>query len=331
MRIAVVGAGSIGCYLGGRLQAAGHNVVLIGRERLVRDIAEHGLALSDHLGWSAELSSQDCRVTTGIGAVEGADLVLVTVKSADTGAVADRLDGRIGANALVVSLQNGVRNAQELANRLGAQAVAAGMVPFNVARVGPTHFRQTTQGKLAVGEQARAVAAAFQGAGLPTDVCADMAAVQWGKLVLNLNNAVNGLSGLPLKEELGLRDFRRVLAAAQDEALRLLRRAGQPVASPLAAPLRLLPFAIRSPDAVFTRIAKQMLAIDPAARSSLLDDLVAGKRTEVDFINGEVVALARRLGAEAPVNAALVRLVHEAEGAQQRRWPGHELRAATGT
>ncbi|MBL1375665.1 2-dehydropantoate 2-reductase, partial [Acinetobacter baumannii] len=138
-----------------------------------------------------------------------------------------------------------------------------------------------------------------------------MAAVQWGKLVVNLNNSVNALSGLPLKAELGDRDYRLVLAAAQREALGLLRRAGQPVVSPLAAPLSLMPWVLTMPNPIFTRAARQMVAMDPQARSSMLDDITLGRPTEIDYINGEVVELAKRLGAKAPVNAALVSLIRD--------------------
>ncbi|MBA0044822.1 2-dehydropantoate 2-reductase [Mycobacterium sp. NPDC050853] len=325
MRVAVAGAGSIGCYLGGRLQTAGHDIVYIGRMGLGRAIAEHGLTVSDYLGSSATIPGDDCAFTEDIEAVREADAVLVTVKSAATAGIAESLAGRLRPGALVVSLQNGIRNPAVIAQHVKQHSVIAGMVGFNVAQVGPGHFHQGTWGKLALATGAETVAQALTDSGLPTDTHGDMPAVQWGKLLVNLNNAVNALSGLPLKAELEDRDFRRVLAAAQHEALGLLRRAGQPVVSPLAAPISLMPWVLRTPNPVFTRLARQMITIDPQARSSMFDDITAGRPTEIDYINGEVVGLARGLGRNAPVNATLVDLVREITAGGRGSWLGPEL------
>lgn len=330
MRIAVAGAGSIGCYVGGRLQTAGHHLVYIGRANLGQSIAEHGLALSDYQGWSATIPGPDCVFSEDIDAVREADVVLVTVKSAATASMAESLADRLRPGAVVVSLQNGIRNPAEISRYIKQHNVITGMVGFNVAQVGPAHFHQGTQAKLSISTGADSLAQALTHCGLPTDVHDDMSAVQWGKLVVNLNNAVNALSGLPLKAELGEREYRLVLAAAQREALRLLRRNKQPVVSPLAAPLALIPWVMRTPNSVFTLLARQMVAIDPKARSSMLDDIALGRATEIDYINGEVVALAKKLGTNAPINAALVSLIHEATSSSERKWSGTELRRAIG-
>ncbi|CPZ72072.1 Probable 2-dehydropantoate 2-reductase [Mycobacteroides abscessus] len=219
MRIAVAGAGSIGCYVGGRLQAAEHQVVYIGRPSLGRAIAEHGLRLSDYLGWSAAIPASECAFSEDIDTVRSADIVLVTVKSAATAQMAESLAGRLRPGAVVVSLQNGIRNPAQLSRYIKQHNVITGMVGFNVAQVGAAHFHQGTQGKLSLSTGADSLAGALTHGGLPTTVRDDMAAVQWGKLVVNLNNSVNALSGLPLKAELGDRDYRLVLAAAQREAL----------------------------------------------------------------------------------------------------------------
>lgn len=204
MRIAVAGAGSIGCYVGGRLQAAGHQVVYIGRPSLGRAIAEHGLSLSDYLGWSAAIPASECAFSEDIDTVRSADIVLVTVKSAATAQMAESLAGRLEPGAVVVSLQNGIRNPAQLSRYIKQHNVITGIVGFNVAQVGAAHFHQGTQGKLSLSTGAESLAGALTHGGLLTTVRDDMAAVQWGKLVVNLNNSVNALSGLPLKAELGI-------------------------------------------------------------------------------------------------------------------------------
>lgn len=328
--IAVFGAGSIGCYIGGRLQAAGCQLVFIGRPRLAEALQSHGLALSDYHGWQAHIAPASLSFSTDASALSQADLVLVCVKSADTAAAAQTLAGVLKKDALVISLQNGVHNADALATQLPQHTVLAGMVPFNVAQTEAGHFHQGSEGRLAVQAHPRLAAFrdAFDDAGLSLDEHADMKAVQWAKLLLNLNNAVNALSGLPLKTELEQRDYRQVLAAAQEEAIALLQEKNQPLAKLTPLPPHWIPKLLRVPDAVFRIAAKKMLAIDPLARSSMQDDLNTGRKTEIDVLQGEIVALAKAAGKSACVNAKLQTLIHAAEAGGRRNWSGAELRQA---
>ena len=140
-----------------------------------------------------------------------------------------------------------------------------------------------------------------------------MLGVAWGKLLINLNNAVAALSGRTLLEELSQRDYRRVVAASQREGLRLLKRAGIEPAKVGGVAPGLLPFIIASPDWLFRNVFLAKWKIDTKARSSMNDDLIAGRRTEVDYLNGELVALAERVGLDAPINRRIVELVRLAE------------------
>lgn len=122
-----------------------------------------------------------------------------------------------------------------------------------------------------------------------------------------------------------------VLAALQREALSLLRRAGVRPRRSGRAPPALAPYVLALPDALFFRLARGMITIDPLARSSMWDDLERGRRTEIDYLNGEVVALARSLGAAAPRNEAIVALVKAVEaGAEARSWSAEALAARVG-
>lgn len=330
-KLCIVGAGSIGCYLGGRLLAAGADVTLVGRARIGDELRAHGLTLSDYRGGRWHVGAADVRYVTQPDAAAMADLVLVTVKSAATPSVAEELSRMLHPGAVVISFQNGLSNADVLRAALPQQTVLAGMVPFNVMQPAPGALHQGTGGELEVaGSPALApFADDFQRAGLPLIQRADMASVQWAKLLLNLNNAVNALANVPLKTELSQRAYRRCLALAQTEALRLLARAGIQPAKLTPVPPAWIPRLLATPDAVFARLGGKMLAIDPLARSSMSDDLAAGRATEVDWINGEVVRLAQRLGQRAPVNAQLCALVHAAETAASRpSWLGNDLLAA---
>ncbi|MEV3935931.1 2-dehydropantoate 2-reductase [Glycomyces sp. NPDC049804] len=323
--ICVYGAGSVGCYVGGRLAAGGAEVVFVGRERIAAEVAAHGLTLTDLHG--AELRVGSPRYATA--PVAGADLVLLTVKSAATAEAAEALAPHLEPGTVVVSFQNGLRNAAVLRERLPQARVLAGTVGCNVVHAGPGRFHQGTAGDLGVEDHVAldAFAPDFARAGLPLVRERDLAGVQAAKLLLNLNNAVNALSGLPLKTELSQRDYRRCLVLAQREALAAYRAAGVRPAKSAGLDPRLLPVLLGLPDALFTRAAAKMLAMDPRARSSTWEDLEAGRPTEVDYLNGEIAALAAEHGTAAPVNRRLTDLVHAAERGGRRDWTGAALLA----
>ena len=149
--------------------------------------------------------------------------------------------------------------------------------------------------------------------GLPVREVAEIVPVQRGKLLLNLTNAVNVLSGLPLREMLLDHGWRRVMAAQMREALRVLRRAGLAVQVPAAAPGWLIPWILRLPTPLFSRVAAPMLVVDGQARTSMVGDLEAGRTTEIAFFQGEIVRLGRVQGVATPVNARVAELVRAAE------------------
>ena len=322
--IAVYGAGGIGCYVGGRLAATGTPVTFVGRPRMAAELATNGLRLTDYLG--ADLRVQDVRFETTPSGAAGADLVLVTVKSAATEGAAAELAGVLKPGAVVVSFQNGIRNGELLRSRLTEQVVITGMVPFNVLNRGAGVFHQGTEGALDIQQDAALTPylSAFERAGLPLTQHEDILPVQWAKLLLNLNNPINALSNLPLRDELSQRSYRRCLAAAQAETLEILDAAGIRPAQLLAIPMHRFPTVLRLPDFLFRRLASKVLAVDPLARTSMWEDLEAGRPTEIDYLNGEVVRLARSLGRTAPVNERLVDLIHAAE-TDRRSWSGPEL------
>ncbi len=307
MKIAVFGAGAVGCYIGGQLAAGGAEVTLIGRPRLAPALAR-GLELTDFDG--GRVRTGPLRFAPGAEGAAGADLVRICVKSRDT-ETAVALKASLTPGIPIISLQNGIDNAATLA-RVLEHPVVPGMVAFNVAWQEEDALHRGTGGALHSGPVPDAVKGAFTAAGLPLQIHADMAPVLWAKLMLNLNNAINALSGLPLRAQLEQRDYRRCLALAQEEFLALCHEAGQPLARLSPLPARWIPRVLRLPDPLFRLVAAPMLAIDPLARSSMADDLRTGRAPELDALNGAVARLAERLGRTAPVNARLTALVIEA-------------------
>ncbi|SHM59079.1 2-dehydropantoate 2-reductase [Cryptosporangium aurantiacum] len=327
-RIAVLGAGLIGLYIGGALHAAGADVSLVGRARM-RPYTESTLVLTDLDGGRTEVPAGTLEYSLDPTALSDAGLVLVTVKSADTAAAAEIVAANAPQRPVVLSLQNGVGNLDVLQTLLPGYDVVAGMVPFNVANPEPGRLHRASEGGLMAARTSvlDPWLPVFAAAGLPVTLRADFVPVQWGKLLLNLNNAVNALSGVPLRAELSRRAYRQSLALLVAEALRVLRAAGIQPARVTKVPPHVLPTLLRVPDAVFTRLAGAMLRIDPEARSSMREDLAAGRRTEVDHLNGAVVRLAQRAGVRAPVNQAVVDLIHAAEHGPPPSFTGDELYA----
>lgn len=327
-RIAIYGAGSVGGYLGARLHENAR-ITCIGRRRVIDAWRIHGgLDWSDLQGGHEHVATREVELQVDPFAAAKAHLVLVTVKSSATQTVAKELADVIAPGVPVVSFQNGLHNADILRDALPGHPVLAGMVPFNVLQRVPGDFHQGSGGELMVEahESLAAFLPIFEASGLPLKAREDMPAVLAAKLLLNLNNALNALADVPLKEELSQRDWRRCLALAQREALAVFAAAGIHPAK--LTPLRpaWLPRVLDMPDAWFRRLASRLLAIDPVARSSMWEDLERGRPTEVDAINGEVVRIAERHGVAAPVNARLVELIHEAEQAR-RAWTAQELLA----
>jgi 2-dehydropantoate 2-reductase len=326
MQVGVMGAGAIGCYLGGRLAASGVPVVLVGRPSLAAEVAQHGMRLTDYRGFDQTLP---LAVATEPSALSECDVVLVTVKGGDTAAAGAALAPVLRRDARVVSFQNGVNN-PELLRAVLPQRVLAGMVPFNVLRRDGAQFHQGTSGTLAVERGDDALVEALTRSGLEAVVSDDMRAVLWGKLLVNLNNSVNALANIPIKEMLEQRDYRRIMAACMREGLDAVAAARIKPKLDVPLPPRLVPWVLSLPTAIFSVVARAMLHVDPQARSSMWDDLSRGRKTEIDALNGEIVRLADKVGTPATVNAAIVRLIKDAEGNGSPGLGAGELRQRLG-
>jgi 2-dehydropantoate 2-reductase len=322
VKIGIMGAGAIGCYVGGRLALSGVDVVFIGRPSIADEVAQHGMRLTDYRGLDAK--APNARISTSLDDLSSRDVVIVTTKGGDTTTAGTQLRNVLGERTRIVSLQNGVRNASLLREALPQHRVLAAMIPFNVLRRGPGWFHQGTSGRIAL-EDGQDVVDALAKAGMPARIPRDINAVLWGKLLINLNNSVNALAGVPIKEMLMERRYRLVMAAAAEEAIDVVTKSGIHIELDPPLPARLVPKLLRLPNALFRFAARPMVRVDPQARSSMWDDLTRGRKTEIDNLNGEIT----RLG-NAPINAAIVELVKAAEGKGSPGMSSHDLCARVG-
>lgn len=317
-RIVIAGAGSIGCYVGGALALSGANVTLLARQRLAERLRSAGIRLTDLDGTNRHVALPGIAVETeAAAAFREAGLILVTVKSGDTAEMADLIAAHAPKGALVLSLQNGIDNVPLLRSLLGAERVIAGMVPFNVAQ---THrdgeaplFHRATSGKLVIDSGHEEIRRQLDVEGIGCVAHSDMASLAWSKLALNMNNALNALSGLPLRRQLSMRPWRLILAAQIAELLDVTRRAGLKLPPIEGVRPAMIPLILRLPDMVFRIVARSMLAIDPQATSSMAEDIAARRKTEVNYLQGAVARLAASTGLAAPVSGAIIAAVEELE------------------
>jgi 2-dehydropantoate 2-reductase len=315
-RFVVAGAGSIGCFVGGLLAGAGCGVTLLARPRVIADVEAHGLHVTSLDGVDCRVPPSAIRATEDPAVLAQADCVLVAVKSTDTAAMADLIAQHAPPTATVVSLQNGVDNVPLLRERLPGRKVLAGMIAFNVVAMGEGRYHRATSGEIVLEQDAAGTAGKLAVPGLKVISSSNMLGVQWGKLLLNLNNAINALSGLPLRDQLSQRAWRAILAEQIVEALAVTKAAGiAPVTSPLSPPL--LPFVLRLPDGLFKILAARMLKIDPQARSSMWEDLHLRRRTEIDHLQGAIIALAAQHRLAVPLTRRIADLVKTAEEAKR--------------
>jgi 2-dehydropantoate 2-reductase len=307
MKTAVMGAGAVGCYYGGMLARAGHAVTLIGRAQHVQAIQRDGLLL-DTRSFKAHVP---VAASTDVRAVGDADLLLFCVKSTDTESAADAIRPHLLPGALVLSLQNGVDNAERLRLHLPHEVVPA-VVYVATEMAGPGHLKHHGRGELVIAPTTALpdVAQTFSQAGIPTQVSDNVAGALWMKLVLNCAyNALSAIAQLPygrIVQGLGIEDVMRDVV-------------GECVAVAQAAGIVLPGDAWQA--------AWGLAQTMPAQYSSTAQDLARGKRSEIDHLNGYIVRQGQALGVATPVNRvllALVRLIEERLSTEREALSGNE-------
>jgi 2-dehydropantoate 2-reductase len=302
--VAVVGAGALGCLFGGLLARAGAAVTLIGRPQHVAAIRRDGLRFDSR----GEQSMIPVAATEDIAAVRGARLVLFCVKSNDTDDAARAMAPYLAADAVVVSLQNGVDNVERIA-ALVPNVLLPGLVYVAAQMDGLGSVHHTGGGDLTIGRLGmlrgdntsdqrllEAVATLFTGAGIKVTISATIEVDLWRKLVMNCAyNAISALTASQYGRMVALAEIRAVMAAAINEVVAVAARKG------VQLPGDLVEEAIRLADGM------------PVTISSTAQDLRRGRRTEIGHLNGYVVREGDALGIATPVNRTLNALVKLAE------------------
>jgi 2-dehydropantoate 2-reductase len=299
-RVAVVGAGAVGGYFGGLLARAGAPVVMIGRPAFVETVKKNGLFL-DTLQFQENVRLE---AFTEMAAVDGAEVVLFSVKTTDNAATARAIAPLVSNDALVLSMQNGVDNVEQI--RAAARIEALPSVVYVAASVPqPGSVKHVGRGDLVIGPKnvkTERIAALFTRANIPCRISDNIEGELWTKLVWNCAlNPVSALGRAKYGQIAESGDAWKVVETAVYEVLAVARAAN------------IHPPGLEDPKAALAgalKIATQMAE----ARSSTAQDLNRGKRTEIDSLNGYVSRRGAELGVSTPVNQALYALVKLAEG-----------------
>jgi len=300
MRIVVLGAGSLGSLLAGALAAADADVTLLGRDgEHVRRVRDDGLRLTRPDGTETRMP---LAVTTDAAAAADADLLVVCVKSYDTAdalaGAAEHLDG-----ADVLTLQNGLGNAETVADYVPRERVLAGTTTHGAVREAPGHVRHAGRGDTTIGRyfapndaRVEAAADALSAAGIETTVTDDPEVAVWTKVLVNAGiNAATALARVPNGALVESEAGERVLRRAVEEGVEVARAEGVAVPSD----------AVERTRAVAERTASNA--------SSMRQDVERGRRTEVEALHGALVRRGAANGVATPVNETLADLVRLAE------------------
>ena len=227
--------------------------------------------------------------------------------------MADVIAKHAPEDAVIVSLQNGVSNLALLREKLPGRRVLGGMVPYNVIAPGEGRFHRATSGDIVIEQDDAGTAEKLSVPGLKMRATDNITGVQWGKLLFNLNNALNALANLPLRRQLAQRSWRRLYADQVAEALAAIKAEGIKPVSTAPLPVSWMPPLLRLPDALFEVVLGRTMKIDPEARSSMWEDLQRGRRTEIDYLQGVITDIADRRGLQAPLSRRIVELIRKAE------------------
>jgi len=301
MKIVVVGPGAMGCLFAAFLSKSRAEVWLLdkNKERAAK-INHKGIHLEGVSGnWKAPV-----KATADIGDIEGAELVIICVKSYDTKRATAGIKRLIKENTQVLTLQNGIGNTEIIGEEFGNETVVGGVTNQGATLLDIGKIRHAGRGETVIGRidgkipvQMRAIREVFNKAGIQARISRDIKGLLWSKLIINVG--INALTAITRLNNGRLTEFegtRRILMSAVTEATRIAKRKRIKLIydDPLA-----------KVEAVCEATATNV--------SSMLQDVIKKKRTEIDFINGVIVRQAQELGIPSPVNSLLVDLVKTIE------------------
>jgi 2-dehydropantoate 2-reductase len=304
-KIAIMGAGAMGSVIGGMLARQGHMVTLVGRQQHMDAILKKGLHISGIWG---EYTVYDLKTTT-TPSNEPHDIIFLTVKSFDTATAAREALTMVGPDTVVVSIQNGLGNIETLCEIFGKERIIGGMAIFGAIVHKPSSVEVTAiASETLVGEidvsvthRVQSISRMLDSAGIPTKVSGNIMRDIWNKVLYNL--ALNPLSAIfqvsygQIAENIHTRWLVQQMISEAFQVANVLD----------------IDLGIDSPDVYLEILWNQKLPLTREHKSSMLQDIMHGKRTEIDYINGAIMQLGAEYGIETPYNSAIVKMVKAKE------------------
>ncbi|HOX55023.1 MAG: 2-dehydropantoate 2-reductase [Candidatus Omnitrophica bacterium] len=306
MNIAIVGPGAMGCLFAAFLSKKEEVIILDKNEQRAKFINQNGIKIEGVSGnWQAKL-----RATTDPGEIANAELIIICVKSYDTKDAVKAIKNVISQDALVLTLQNGVGNIEIISEIAGSDKVIGGVTNQGATLLGDGHIRHAGKGETVIGRidgkipvQLRDIREAFNKAGLETRISRDIKGLLWSKLIINVG--INALTAITRLKNGKLIDFdgtRQILRSAVTEAVKIAKR--------------------KKIKLIYDDPLAKVEAVCEATSgniSSMLQDVLKKKKTEIDFINNVIVREGESLGIPIPINSTLVHLVKTIESSYALR------------
>jgi 2-dehydropantoate 2-reductase len=315
-KIAVVGAGAVGSVVGALLARAGQDVTLIARQAHVDAINADGLSINGVAGEFvvAPAAEEELRFRP--------DLILLTVKTQDVEAACRQIKPYVTGVPLV-TLQNGVRSDEIAGTVLGQDGIIGGVVLFNATFLNPGSVTYGVKGSILIGEVFRDTGervkeiAAILDVAIKTHLCDNIQGARWTKLLVNaLGNSLEAMTGLSLGECMRYPGVRKIGILVLREAFLVLEGAGIKLESLPDLPIAVFKSVIRSPMGVASMMLRLTMSGTDTVTSTL-QSIRKGKRSEIDYLNGEIVQLGREMGIATPYNSLVVEMVHKIERSHQ--------------
>lgn len=315
MRYSVVGLGAVGSIIGGLLTRSGENIILVGKKNQVDVIKNKGVKI---VGINGTVIVENIQASATLSSLADADIIFICVKSQDTKELANNLKRHLKKSAVIVSLQNGIRNAQVLEDITGNKALT-GIVLFNALYSQPGEVVLSLKGSIILEYDKNnrvvidSLLKSFKNAGLKVKPVENIEGLLWSKLILNLQNAITALTGQTIKNSIKDRDTRKIIIATMKEGVEVVEKSGIRLETlPEIDPKRMIK-TLSTCGSLILGIGSRIMGLKENARNSMWQSLSRGKPTEIDYINGEIVKLAEKNNLEAPINTKLVELIKNAE------------------
>jgi len=315
MKYSVIGLGAVGSIIGGLLAKSGEKVILIGKKNQVEEISKKGLKIN---GINNSILLENVQVSTDLSLISSSDVIIICIKSHDTKYLAENLKKFIKKSTFIISLQNGVRNAHILKDITG-NTVLSGIILFNALYIKPGEVTLTLKGGLILEtdnlykEALKSFIGALNKSGIESKLETNIEGFLWSKLIVNLQNAVTALTGQTIKESILDKDSRAIIIATMKEGLYILKRSEIPYKTLPDIDPKITIRRLTILNSVLLKLGSRILKLNETARGSMWQSLYRGRPTEIDYINGEIVNIAKKHNLEAPINKKLVELVKEAE------------------